>query len=105
LFPIDWPEPFGLVMIEAMSAGTPVIAWRHGSAPEIIENGVSGFVVDSITDALSAVNRTRAISRTRVRRCFEERFTANRMADDYVAAYLALLSGTARQKTPDSIAA
>jgi len=105
LFPIDWPEPFGLVMIEAISAGTPVIAWRHGSAPEIIENGVSGFVVDSITDALSAVNRTRAISRTRVRRCFEERFTAKRMADDYVAAYLALLSGTARQKTPDSIAA
>src|ERR671920_1485624 len=58
LFPIDWPEPFGLVMIEAMSAGTPVIAFRSGSAPEIIENGVSGFVVDSIADALSAVDRS-----------------------------------------------
>ena len=77
LFPIDWPEPFGLVMIEAMSAGTPVIAWRHGSAPEVIEDGISGLIVNSIDEAVSAVGRVRAISRERVRHCFEARFTSD----------------------------
>ena len=105
LFPIDWPEPFGLVMIEAMSAGTPVIAWRHGSAPEMIEDRVSGFIVDSIDEALSAVDQVRAMSRDRVRRCFEARFTATRMAQDYWAAYEALLSGTVRQGAGTSVAA
>ena len=93
LFPIDWPEPFGLVMIEAMSAGTPVIAWRHGSVSEVIEDGMSGVVVDSIDQAVSAVDRVRAMSRERVRGCFEARFTAARMASNYVAAYKTLLSG------------
>jgi glycosyltransferase involved in cell wall biosynthesis len=105
LFPIDWPEPFGLVMIEAMSAGTPVIAWRHGSAPEIIEDRASGFVVHSIDEAVSAVHRAAEVSRAGVRRCFEARFTSRRMAKDYVAAYSALLSGTAPQDIAASVAA
>ncbi len=105
LFPIDWPEPFGLVMIEAMSTGTPVIAWRHGSAPEVIDHGISGLVVNSIDEAVSAVDRIRAMSRARVRRCFEARFTATRMAKDYVAAYERLLSGTVRRETGTSVAA
>lgn len=98
LFPIDWPEPFGLVMIEAMSAGTPVIAWRHGSVSEVIEDGMSGVVVSSIAQAVSAVDRACAMSRDMVRRCFEARFTAARMASNYVAAYEALLSRAAPQK-------
>jgi glycosyltransferase involved in cell wall biosynthesis len=105
LFPIDWPEPFGLVMIEAMSAGTPVVAWRHGSAPEVIENGVSGVIVDSIDDATAAMDVVRAMSRERVRQCFESRFTATRMANDYVAAYEALLSGAGHAKPAKSVAA
>jgi glycosyltransferase involved in cell wall biosynthesis len=105
LFPIDWPEPFGLVMIEAMSAGTPVIAWRHGSAPEVIEDGISGRIVSSIEEAVSAVDAVRGMSRDRVRRCFEARFTATRMANDYVSAYESLLSGTVHRATASSIAA
>jgi len=105
LFPIDWPEPFGLVMIEAMSSGTPVIAWRHGSAPEIIEDGVSGFIVDSIDEAVAAVERVKAMPRAAVRRCFEARFTATRMAKDYVAAYQRLLSGRLHQGPAQSAAA
>ena len=105
MFPIDWPEPFGLVMIEAMSAGTPVIAWRHGSAPEVIDHEISGLVVDSIDEAVSAMDRIRAMSRDRVRRRFEARFTAARMAQDYVAAYERLLSGTVRRETGTSVAA
>jgi len=105
LFPIDWPEPFGLVMIEAMSTGTPVIVWRHGSAPEVIEDGVSGLVVDSIDEAVSAVDRARSMSRDRVRGCFERRFTAERMANDYVMAYERLLSGTAGRDAAASVAA
>ena len=98
LFPIDWPEPFGLVMIEAMSAGTPVIAWRHGSVSEVIEDGMSGVVVGSIDQAVSAVDRVRAMSRDRVRGCFEARFTAARMASTYVAAYETLLCGATRRE-------
>jgi glycosyltransferase involved in cell wall biosynthesis len=105
LFPIDWPEPFGLVMIEAMSTGTPVIAWRHGSAPEIIEDGNSGFIVNSIDGAVAAVGRSRAVSRERVRHCFEARFTSTRMAADYVASYERLLSGTVRPQPRTSVAA
>ena len=87
LFPIDWCEPFGLVMIEAMSAGTPVIAWRNGSVPEVIADGVSGAIVESMDEAVAAVGRVRAMKRSAVRAYFETRFTARRMAEDYVAAY------------------
>jgi glycosyltransferase involved in cell wall biosynthesis len=91
LFPIDWPEPFGLVMIEAMSAGTPVIAWRNGSVPEVIDDGVSGAIVDTIDGAVAAVHRVRTMSRDRVRRRFEARFTAWHMAQGYLDAYERLL--------------
>jgi glycosyltransferase involved in cell wall biosynthesis len=87
LFPIDWPEPFGLVMIEAMACGTPVLAFRNGSVPEIIDEGVTGFVVDSVEQAIEAVPRVVALDRYRVRQQFEERFTATRMAQNYVALY------------------
>jgi glycosyltransferase involved in cell wall biosynthesis len=87
LFPIDWPEPFGLVMIEAMACGTPVIAYRHGSVPEVIDEGVTGFVVDSEEQAVGAVRRLGEIDRHQVRACFERRFTAGRMAREYVALY------------------
>jgi glycosyltransferase involved in cell wall biosynthesis len=87
LFPIDWPEPFGLVMIEAMSTGTPVIAFRCGSVPEVIEDGVSGFVVDTVEEAVAAVKRLPSLSRWGVRSSFESRFTVGRMARDYVEIY------------------
>jgi glycosyltransferase involved in cell wall biosynthesis len=87
VFPIDWPEPFGLVMIEAMACGTPVIAYRHGSVPEVIDEGVTGFVVDSEEEAVRAVRRLGEIDRRQVRACFERRFTARRMASEYVALY------------------
>jgi len=90
LFPIDWPEPFGLAMIEAMSCGTPVIAWPNGSVPEIVEHGVTGFVVDSVDAAVTAVRGIERINRAQVRRRFEERFSAARMARDYLAVYRSL---------------
>jgi glycosyltransferase involved in cell wall biosynthesis len=93
LFPIDWPEPFGLVMIEAMACGTPVIAYRRGSVPEIIQDNVSGFVVDTIEAAVAAVRRVADLVRAKVRAAFEYRFTAERMARDYVALYRQLLAG------------
>jgi glycosyltransferase involved in cell wall biosynthesis len=92
LFPIDWPEPFGLVMIEAMCAGTPVIAWRKGSVPEVVDNGVTGYVVDSIDEALFATEQVRHLSRAAVRWRFLERFSASRMAYDYIEVYEALLA-------------
>lgn len=92
LFPIDWPEPFGLVMIEAMKAGTPVIAWPNGSVPEIIDEGVTGLVVNSIDEAVDAVGRVDEIDRERLHKRFFERFTAERMAKNYVEAYQRLLS-------------
>ncbi len=90
LFPIDWPEPFGLVMIESMACGTPVIAFRSGSVPEVVDNGVSGFVVNSVEEAAAAVGRLSAIDRTGVRKAFENRFTVERMAKDYLKIYAAL---------------
>jgi glycosyltransferase involved in cell wall biosynthesis len=90
LFPIDWPEPFGLAMIEAMACGTPVLAWRRGAVPEIVEHGVSGFIVDSLEQAVALVPRLARLDRTWVRARYEARFTAARMARDYVAAYRAL---------------
>jgi glycosyltransferase involved in cell wall biosynthesis len=91
LFPIDWPEPFGLVMIEAMACGTPVVAWRHGSVPEVIEPGVTGFIVDSLDAAVQAVRDVTELSRPRCRQRFEQRFTAERMALNYLAVYERLL--------------
>ena len=90
LFPIDWPEPFGLAMIEAMACGTPVLAWRRGAVPEIVEHGVSGFIVDSLEQAVALVPRIERLDRSWVRARYEARFTAARMARDYLAAYRAL---------------
>jgi glycosyltransferase involved in cell wall biosynthesis len=87
LFPIDWPEPFGLVMIEAMACGTPVIAFRRGSVPEVIEDGVTGFVVDDIEGAVAAVARLDELDRAAIRRRFEERFAADIMIDNHVELY------------------
>jgi len=87
LFPVDWPEPFGLVMIEAMACGTPVIAWNCGSVPEIVEEGVTGFVVSSIEEAVGAVRRLESIDRPRVRRRFEARFSSQTMAERYAALF------------------
>jgi glycosyltransferase involved in cell wall biosynthesis len=87
LFPINWPEPFGMVMIEAMACGTPVIAFGCGSVPEVIEDGVSGFVVDGPAAALAAIDRLPLLRRERVRRAFEERFTSRLMAENYLRLY------------------
>ncbi|HFD15606.1 MAG TPA: glycosyltransferase family 4 protein [Rhodospirillales bacterium] len=95
LFPIDWPEPFGLVMIEAMACGTPVIAWRCGSVPEIVEPGVTGWIVGSEEEAARALGSADLLDRRRVRARFEARFTARRMALDYLAIY-ERLAGAAR---------
>jgi glycosyltransferase involved in cell wall biosynthesis len=98
LFPIDWPEPFGLVMIEALACGTPVIAWKEGSVPEVIEDGVTGFVVDNIDEAVAAVNRLQWLDRHDCRHAFETRFDAARMAEEYVAIYRRL-AGHALEST------
>lgn len=90
LFPIDWPEPFGLVMIEAMACGTPVIAFRCGSVPEVIDHGVSGFIVDDLDEAVDALDHLDDLDRAGVRRQFERRFTAERMARDYLEIYRSL---------------
>jgi glycosyltransferase involved in cell wall biosynthesis len=87
LFPIDWPEPFGLVMIEAMACGTPVIAYRGGAVGELVEAGQTGFIVESLKDAVEAVRRVAQLSRKRCREVFEQRFTAKRMAHDYVQQF------------------
>nr|WP_119301151.1 glycosyltransferase family 4 protein [Dongia deserti] len=87
LFPIDWPEPFGLVMIEAMACGTPVIAFKCGSVPEVIDDGVTGFIVKSPDEAVAAVKRLGEIDRAAVRATFEQRFTVERMARDYLNIY------------------
>jgi glycosyltransferase involved in cell wall biosynthesis len=87
LFPIEWPEPFGLVMIEALACGTPVIAWRRGSVPEVLEDGVSGYVVESIEEAVESVRKADRLSRAGCRQAFEQRFDAERMAVDYVEVY------------------
>lgn len=87
LFPIDWPEPFGLVMIESMACGTPVLARRCGSVPEVMKDGVSGYIFDEVDEAVKLLERIDSIDRRSVRRYFEERFTASRMAEDYVELY------------------
>lgn len=92
LFPIDWEEPFGLVMAESLACGTPVIAFRSGSVPEVIEDGVTGYLVTSVDEAVEAVHRIDRISRARCRRAFDTRFTARRMAEDYLALYARLVT-------------
>jgi glycosyltransferase involved in cell wall biosynthesis len=92
LFPIDWPEPFGLVMIEAMACGTPVIAYRGGAVPEVMEQGHTGFIVHGSEDAVEAVRHVAHLSRERCREVFERRFTATRMAHDYVQQFERLIA-------------
>jgi glycosyltransferase involved in cell wall biosynthesis len=98
LFPIDWPEPFGLVMIEALACGTPVIANPCGSVPEVMQDGVTGFVVTSLEEAAQAVRRVANLDRCRCRRVFEERFSVARMARDYLAIYRRLVTRQSRPK-------
>jgi glycosyltransferase involved in cell wall biosynthesis len=97
LFPIDWPEPFGLVMIEAMACGTPVIAYRGGAVSEVMEQGHTGFIVKGLEDAVEAVLRVGELSRKRCREVFEQRFTATRMAHDYVQVYKRLINSQRNQ--------
>jgi glycosyltransferase involved in cell wall biosynthesis len=98
LFPVDWPEPFGLVMIEAMACGTPVIAWPNGSVPEVMEDGVTGFIVEDIAEAARAVENVASLDRRRCRRVFEKRFTAACMAQEYMRIYELLLESAALEE-------
>lgn len=95
--PYDWPEPFGLVLIEALACGTPVLAYRRGSIPEIIDHGVTGFVCETVDEMVEAVGQVPLLERRRCRASFDERFTADRMARDYVALYERILDGVAMQ--------
>jgi glycosyltransferase involved in cell wall biosynthesis len=96
LFPIDWPEPFGLVMIEAMACGTPVIAWRAGSVPEVVDPGITGFIVEGEEEAVAAIGAAARLDRRQVRATFERRFSSRRMAEDYVEVY----EDVTRSRTP-----
>jgi glycosyltransferase involved in cell wall biosynthesis len=87
LFPIDWPEPFGLVMIEAMACGTPVVAFNHGSVPEVLQDGVTGYVVSDMPSAIEAARKARYLDRRRIHDVFEKDFSARRMAQDYLRLY------------------
>jgi len=92
MFAIDWPEPFGLVMIEAMACGCPVIAFRRGSVPEVMEDGLTGFVVENVEEAIAACGRLGELDRAKVRQRFEQRWTSRRMAEDYVRVYERLVA-------------
>lgn len=94
LFPIDWPEPFGLVLVESLACGTPVIAFRNGSVPEIIDDQHTGFIVETIDEAIEAARRVESISRRACRRAFEQRFTARRMVKRYLATYARVIAST-----------
>ncbi|MDE2364809.1 MAG: glycosyltransferase family 4 protein [Hyphomicrobiales bacterium] len=100
LFPIDWPEPFGLVMIEAMACGTPVLAFRNGSTPEIVRDGVTGTIVSSVEEAVAAMPGVLALDRKLVRKAFEAEFTARRMAQDYVKLYRSFAASAAERAVP-----
>ena len=101
MFLIDWPEPFGLTMIEAMACGTPVLALRHGSVEEVVQNGLTGHIVDNVEEATVTLPQVMALDRRAVRRRFEERFTATRMANDYVRVYNSLLARTNVKLAPN----
>ena len=101
MFLIDWPEPFGLSMIEAMACGTPVLALRHGSVEEVVEDGLTGHIVDSIEEATGTLPRVMTLDRRAVRRRFEERFTAVRMANDYLRVYNSLLARESAKLVPE----
>ena len=107
LFPIDWPEPFGLVMIEAMACGTPVVAYRNGSVPEVVDEGITGFIVEDESEAARAAAQIDQLDRARIRDVFEQRFTAKRMAEDYVRLYHRLIADwrTGRLRTEGKHAA
>ena len=105
LFPIDWPEPFGLVIIEAMACGTPIIAYRCGSVPELIQDGVTGYIVDDIEGALQALRKIPAFDRRRCRQVFEERFSASRMAQDYLNVYRRVIKSSADHDARIALAA
>ena len=100
LFPIDWPEPFGLVMIEAMACATPVLAFDRGSVRQVIDHGVTGWIVDNVEEAIGAVKATVQLDRKAVRRQFEQRFTARRMANDYIRLYQAVIAQRSRNVVP-----
>ena len=91
LLPLDWPEPFGLVMVKSMACGTPVIAFNRGSVPEIVDEGLTGFIVEDEISAIAAIRRLAEIDRAEVRRQFEARFSSRRMTLDYLAAYRSLM--------------
>ena len=104
LFPIDWPEPFGLVMIEAMACGTPVIASRCGSTPEVIDHGISGFLVNDLDEAVAAVHLAQRLDRREIRGVFERRFSIERVAADYLQVYMALCGmDSLRAPQPDEL--
>ncbi|TIP84334.1 MAG: glycosyltransferase family 4 protein, partial [Mesorhizobium sp.] len=98
VFPIDWPEPFGLAVIEAMACGTPVIGWNCGALPEIVDQGVTGFIVDSMQAAVASVPDLLRLDRRKVRAVFERRFSAKRMARDYFSAYARLIGASAEAR-------
>jgi glycosyltransferase involved in cell wall biosynthesis len=100
LFPIAWPEPFGLAMIEAMACGCPVVAFRRGSVPEVVEDGVTGFVVDDVEQAVAACRRIDRLDRDAVRARFEQRWSARRMAEDYLAVYQRLIMAGQTPRAP-----
>jgi len=97
LFPVDWPEPFGLVMIEAMACGTPVIGWRNGSVPEVIRHGVNGFVVSSVEEAVQCVGKLSSLERHACRKIFETRFRVERMTADYLKMYEKVIQASSKK--------
>jgi glycosyltransferase involved in cell wall biosynthesis len=103
LFPIDWPEPFGLVMIEAMACGTPVIAWNCGSVPEVVDQGITGFIVDNEDEALSALEQVGTLNRLRIRHVFERRFSAIAMARRYLNVYASQLGVEQEEARKDAV--
>src|SRR5580692_8309551 len=105
LFPIAWREPFGLVMIESMACGTPVVAFENGSVPEVLENGVTGFIVHDERGAIEAVPQALALDRNRIRAEFDRRFTARRMAQNYVSVYSRLMKARRPAVAVDATAA